>query len=101
MKHFYILFLLLIPFSCLAQESKIPVYAWMGGPGEATDSELLEMFSGQKKRGIDGLLPEELGDAIRESMENGAKGICLFTPGRMTDAHWEALEKAIYIDYTN
>ncbi len=48
-----------------------------------------------------GLLPEELGDAIRESMENGAKGICLFTPGRMTDAHWEALEKAIYLDYSD
>ncbi|WP_282162750.1 hypothetical protein [Ulvibacterium marinum] len=48
-----------------------------------------------------GLLPEELGDAIRESMENGAKGICLFTPGRMTDAHWEALEKAIHLDYSN
>ena len=42
-----------------------------------------------------GLLPEELGDAIRESMENGAKGICLFTPDRMTKAHWEAFEKAI------
>lgn len=48
-----------------------------------------------------GLLPEELGDAIQESMENGAKGICLFTPGRMTDAHWEALEKAIYLDYSD
>lgn len=24
-----------------------------------------------------GLLPEEMGDAIRESMENGATGICL------------------------
>ncbi|MBM1107664.1 hypothetical protein JQC67_16020 [Aurantibacter crassamenti] len=47
-----------------------------------------------------GLLPEELEDAIRESMENGAKGICLFTPGRMTDAHWAAFEKAIHIDYT-
>lgn len=46
-----------------------------------------------------GLLPEELGDAIRESMENGAAGICLFTPGRMTDAHWIAFKKAIYKEY--
>lgn len=44
-----------------------------------------------------GLLPEELEDAIKESMNNGAAGICLFTPGRMTDAHWEVFKKAIYI----
>ncbi|MGQ1910274.1 hypothetical protein ACT3CE_10840 [Marinifilum sp. RC60d5] len=42
-----------------------------------------------------GLLPEEMGDAIRESMENGATGICLFTPDRMTDEHWVEFEKAI------
>jgi hypothetical protein len=47
-----------------------------------------------------GLLPEELEDAIRESMQNGAAGICLFTPGRMTEAHWEALYSAIRKDYT-
>jgi hypothetical protein len=47
-----------------------------------------------------GLLPEELEDAIRESMENGATGICLFTPGRMTEAHWEVLYKAIRKDFT-
>jgi hypothetical protein len=47
-----------------------------------------------------GLLPEELEDAIRESMENGAAGICLFTPGRMTEAHWEVFEKAIRKDFT-
>ena len=46
-----------------------------------------------------GLLPEELGDAIRESMENGATGICLFTPGRMTDEHWVEFEKAIHKEY--
>ena len=43
-----------------------------------------------------GLIPEELGEAVRQSMENGATGICLFTPGRMTDAHWEELAKVIY-----
>lgn len=47
-----------------------------------------------------GLLPEELEDAIRESMQNGATGICLFTPDRMTDEHWAVFEKAIYTDYT-
>ncbi|GAB3653949.1 hypothetical protein GCM10028791_24340 [Echinicola sediminis] len=43
-----------------------------------------------------GLIPSELGEAIRQSMKNGAKGICLFTPGRMTDEHWAELKKAIY-----
>ena len=47
-----------------------------------------------------GLLPEEMEAAIAESMNNGATGICLFTPGRMTDAHWVAFEKAIYKDYS-
>ncbi len=47
-----------------------------------------------------GLLPEELEPAIRESMQNGAAGICLFTPGRMTKAHWKVFKKAIYKDYT-
>lgn len=46
-----------------------------------------------------GLLPKEIGTAIRASMENGAAGICLFTPGRMTDAHWVEFEKAIHIKY--
>lgn len=48
-----------------------------------------------------GLLPEEIGTAVRVSMENGATGICLFTPERMTEAHWKAFEKAIHIDYSN
>ena len=47
-----------------------------------------------------GLLPEELEAAIKESMENGATGICLFTPGRMTKAHWKVFKKAIYKDYS-
>ena len=47
-----------------------------------------------------GLLPEELEAAIRESMVNGAAGICLFTPERMTPEHWEVFEKAIYQDYS-
>lgn len=47
-----------------------------------------------------GLLPEELENAIKESMKNGAAGICLFTPNRMTDAHWEALQNVIHTDFT-
>jgi uncharacterized lipoprotein YddW (UPF0748 family) len=46
-----------------------------------------------------GLLPEEMEEAVRVAMENGAAGVCLFTPGRMTDAHWEAFDKAIHINY--
>jgi hypothetical protein len=46
-----------------------------------------------------GLLPSEIGTAIRASMENGATGICLFTPERMKPEHWEAFEEAIYKEY--
>jgi hypothetical protein len=48
-----------------------------------------------------GLVPEELEAAIRESMEHGAAGICLFTPRRMTPDHWKVFKKAIYTDYTS
>jgi uncharacterized lipoprotein YddW (UPF0748 family) len=46
-----------------------------------------------------GLIPEELEAAIRESMENGATGICLFTPDRMTKEDWIVFKKAIRMDY--
>ncbi|MEE4115835.1 MAG: hypothetical protein V2I37_06690 [Marinilabiliaceae bacterium] len=42
-----------------------------------------------------GLIPSEIGAAVRESVENGAAGICLFTPGRMTDEGWKELELAL------
>jgi hypothetical protein len=42
-----------------------------------------------------GLVPEEFEAAIRESMDNGAAGICLFTPDRMTAVGWAVFEKAI------
>lgn len=42
-----------------------------------------------------GLLPSEIGEAVRTSMEAGAKGISLFTPQDMTPEHWAALEEAI------
>ena len=47
-----------------------------------------------------GLVPGELEDAIRQSVVNGAAGICLFTPRRMTDEHWEVFEIAIRKNYT-
>jgi hypothetical protein len=46
-----------------------------------------------------GLLPEELEAAIRVSMRNGAAGICLFTPARMTEEDWVVFKKAIRTDY--
>lgn len=46
-----------------------------------------------------GLSHEELESAIKESMENGAAGICLFTPERMTKADWKVLKKAIHTSY--
>jgi hypothetical protein len=46
-----------------------------------------------------GLLPDELEEAIRVSMENGATGICLFTPSRMTQKHWERFAVAIRKEY--
>lgn len=42
-----------------------------------------------------GLSPKELKIATKRSLQAGAAGICLFTPDRMTKAHWKALEKAI------
>ncbi|MBN2486435.1 MAG: hypothetical protein JXB34_10720 [Bacteroidales bacterium] len=46
-----------------------------------------------------GLVPEELEAAIRESVENGAAGICLFTPDRMTPEGWKILDKVLFTEY--
>ncbi len=46
-----------------------------------------------------GLIPAELEIAIKGSMENGAAGICLFTPGRMTEEHWAVFDKIIKKEY--
>ena len=37
-------------------EAKIPCYAWLGGPKQATDAQLLAKFADLKKKGIDGIL---------------------------------------------
>lgn len=39
-----------------------------------------------------GLLPSEMETAVSGAVKAGAKGICLFTPYSMTDAHWKALD---------
>lgn len=76
-----------------ATENKIPLYSGLficPNPEKKTEENDPENH---------GLLPEEIEEAVRVSMENGATGICLFTPGRMTDAHWKAFDKAIHINY--
>lgn len=47
-----------------------------------------------------GLVPGELEEAVRESIQNGATGVCLFTPERMTDEDWKIFESAIRKDYS-
>ncbi|MET2985532.1 hypothetical protein [Aureibaculum conchae] len=47
-----------------------------------------------------GLTPNEMVDAIEQSMINGAAGICLFNADRMTDGHWEVFKDAIYKEYS-
>ncbi|MCI1247031.1 MAG: family 10 glycosylhydrolase [Prevotella sp.] len=42
-----------------------------------------------------GLSPDELADVVRKIKKTGAGGICLFTPGSMTDAHWTVLDQLI------
>lgn len=42
--------------SCPDNKSKIPVFAWTGGPGDATVEELTMKFEDYKAKGIDELL---------------------------------------------
>lgn len=42
-----------------------------------------------------GLLPEEICEAVKVSLDGGAKGVCLFTPDRMTPEHWAALDSCM------
>lgn len=46
-----------------------------------------------------GLIPSEIAEAVRGSMEAGATGVCLFVPGNMTDEHWIEFDKAIHQTY--
>ena len=77
-----------------ALENKIPLYSGLficPNPENKTQENDPENH---------GLIPEEIKTAIRSSMENGAAGICLFTPGRMTEAGWAEFDKAIRINYS-
>ena len=42
-----------------------------------------------------GLSPKELKTAAKSALKAGALGLCLFTPERMTEAHWKAFEEAL------
>ena len=42
-----------------------------------------------------GLLPSEIATAVRGAMDAGAAGICLFTPGSMTEEHWAELDRLV------
>ena len=42
-----------------------------------------------------GLVPEELGTAIRSSMGAGAAGVCLLSPARMSTEHWRVLREVL------
>ncbi len=57
MKKLLTLSLLIFLIACTSNnKTKIPCYAWTGGPGKATDSELKAQFTDLKKKGIDGLM---------------------------------------------
>ena len=57
MRKLFVLFIVVSVFSsCAEEKSKIPVYAWTGGPGNTTDQELSERFMDYKEKGIDGLM---------------------------------------------
>lgn len=42
-----------------------------------------------------GLLPSEIAEAVKSSLDAGAAGVSIFTPDSMTPEHWEALEKVL------
>lgn len=44
-----------------------------------------------------GLIPSEIMEAVRGSIEAGAAGVALFTPSNMTDEHWAEFDKAIHM----
>ncbi len=57
MKSFLIFIAILTLLSYTEQKAyKVPVYAWVSGPGNATDEELRVHFTDLKGKGIDGLM---------------------------------------------
>jgi len=70
-------------------DNRVPVYS---GLFICPDPENKTSYKDPESHG---LIPSELDDAILESLNNGARGICLFTPGRMTDEGWWVLKKTL------
>ena len=56
MKKIPILLFALMAISLGIQAKKIPVHAWLGGPGKATDKEIADYFADLKSKGIDALM---------------------------------------------
>jgi hypothetical protein len=72
-------------------DNRVPVYS---GLFICPDPENRSSYSDPENHG---LTPAELGEAIHISIKNGASGITLFTPRRMTPEGWEEFQKAISI----
>jgi len=73
-----------------ATEGKTPIYSGLFiCPNSAAKAEEPDPEN-------HGLVPSEIPDAINESIGNGATGICLFTPSRMTKEGWKEFKKTIY-----
>ena len=56
MSRLFTLLSLILLISCTQPETKFPVYAWMGGPGDASDKQIRAEFSVLEDRGITGLM---------------------------------------------
>lgn len=91
------------PVSWLAEITKEEVEA-VKGTGKPVYSGLFICKDWKNKANIKdpeghGLIPSEIEEAVRGSMESGAAGVSLFTPDNMTDEHWAAFDKAIHAKY--
>ena len=61
MKYLIVILTLLFVWSCGPRKEaetieKVPVFGWLGGPGDATDKEIKTRFTELSERGIDGLM---------------------------------------------
>ena len=101
-----------------ASTTKIPVHAWIGGPGDKTDEELKAQFDDLKSKGIDALMYNGGQDAAvyaRVGKIAKASGLGFHTwiptmvqsPKEGIDSSWyavnglgeSALDKPAYVDY--
>ena len=68
--------------------------------GKPVMSGLFICYDWQNKANIEdpeghGLSPDELKIAVKGAIEAQVAGLCLFTPERMTEAHWQAFDEAM------